>query len=107
MFGGAELLARLLSLEIAAGKVHHIDETHHVDERLFGRTLYPANWSRLAGNIQKVIDRMAQEGSYLIDDPVVGWTNGHSRRDKTGRYFSSAEGLRSPRAGMSFSDPRT
>ena len=107
MFGGAELLARLLSLEIATGGVHHIDETHHVEEKLFGHTLYPANWARSAGNIQKITDRMANEGSYLIDDPVLGWSNGHSRRDKTGRYFSSAEGLRSPRSGMSFADPRT
>jgi hypothetical protein len=107
MFGSAELLARLLSIEIAVGRVHHIDETHHVEEKLFGHTLYPTNWSRFAGNIQKVINRMGPEGSYLVNDPVLGWKNGHSRTDKTGRYFSSVEGLRSPRAGMLFSDLRT
>jgi hypothetical protein len=107
MFGSAEVLARVLSMEIAAGRVHHIDETHHVEEKLFGRTLYPASWSRFSTNIQEVINRMAREGSYLIDDPILGWTNGHSRKDKTGRYYSSAEGLRGPHAGMSFSDART
>jgi hypothetical protein len=105
LYGTAEILVRGLS-EIRTGTVHHIDEAHHFEERLLGRTLYPVNWSRFAGSMQRVINRMDHERNFLIADTVLGWTNGNSRKDKTHRYFSSVEGLRSPHEEISFSNSR-
>ena len=93
--GSTEILARLLSKQRAA------------DEILLGRMLYPQQWSQFAAYQKKVIDEIAHEYSVMAYDGILGWTVAPSRSNKTGLYFSSAEGLRSPRAGMSFADLRT
>jgi hypothetical protein len=99
LFGSAEILARLLSKEIATGRSRHLNES------LLGHHLYPQSWSRFSANAREVIDKIAREGSYLVYDPTLGWTNGTSRSDKVfGIFFTSAEGLRSPQVGLSFSD---
>ena len=95
MLGSTEILARLLSKQIAEG------------ETVLGVLLYPKQWSQFAAYHKKVIDEIAHQGSYVVYDPILGWTVAPSRSDKTGLYFSSAEGLRSPRVGMSFADLRT
>jgi hypothetical protein len=95
MLGSTEILARLLSKQTAAG------------ETVLGVLLYPKQWSQVAAYHKKVIDEIAHEGSYVVYDPILGWTVAPSSSDKTGLYFSSAEGLRSPRVGMSFADLRT
>lgn len=103
MLGSAEILARLLSGQVASGRAQHLDEM------LLGRVLYPLDWGRFAENFRVVIDRMNHEGSFLVYDPTLGWTvaSSASRREKDlDLYFSSVEGLRSPRAGMSFADLR-
>jgi hypothetical protein len=50
---------------------------------------------------------MAREGSHNTFDEVLGWSLTPSHADVTGQYFNSAEGLRAPRAGLAFADPRT
>jgi hypothetical protein len=95
MLGSTEILARLLSKQTAEG------------ETVLGILLYPKQWSQFAAYHKKVIDEIAHEGSYVAYDPILGWTVAPSSSDKTGLYFSSAEGLRSPRVGMSFADLRT
>jgi hypothetical protein len=94
-FGSTELLARLLSKQIPAGKT------------LLGVLLYPKEWSEFAAYYKNVIEEIAHGSSYEVYDPMLGWTVAASRRDRTGFYLSSTEGLRSPRVGMSFSDLRT
>jgi hypothetical protein len=92
--GSTELLARVLSKQTRGG------------ETLFGVLLYPKEWSQFATYYRQMADDLVHEGSYLIHDPMLGWTVGASRTDRTGLYSSSAEGLRSPHAGMSFADLR-
>lgn len=95
MFGSTELLARLLSKQTPAGKT------------FLGVLLYPKEWSQFAAYYRTVIEDIAHGSSYEIYDPVLGWTVLPSRTDRTGFYMSSVEGLRSPRAGMSFADLKT
>lgn len=90
-----EILSRLLSKQTAAG------------ETVLGVLLYPKEWSKFAAHYKKVIDEMTRESSFATYDPILGWTVAPSRGDKTGLQFSSAEGLRAPRVGISFADPRT
>jgi hypothetical protein len=93
--GSTEIFARLLSKQNAAG------------EEVLGVILYPKQWSQVAAYHKKVIDEVNYEDSYLAYDRILGWTVAPSSSDRTGLYFSSAEGLRSPRVGMSFADLRT
>jgi hypothetical protein len=93
--GSAELVGHLLVKQTASG------------ETVLGVVLYPKDWSKFASYYQKVIDRMAQESSHNTFDGVLGWGLTPSHTDVTGEYFNSAEGLRAPRAGLSFADPRT
>ena len=92
--GSTELLARLVSKQSPAG------------ETLLGVLLYPKEWSQFADYYRNLINEMTHEGSHAAYDPVLGWTVAPSHTDRTGLYLSSAEGLRSPRAGMSFADLR-
>ncbi|HET8671599.1 MAG TPA: SGNH/GDSL hydrolase family protein, partial [Candidatus Saccharimonadales bacterium] len=92
--GTTELLARVLSKQTRTG------------ETLFGVLLYPKEWSQFATYYRQVVDDLVHDGSYLVHDPILGWTVGASRTDRTGLYSSSAEGLRSPHTGMSFVDLR-
>lgn len=96
----------------------------------FARTvLLPRRWDDLAARGRATLDRAATERSYLVHDSDLGWTIGPNRKstdynrrgveqhlarrgaaparrapdDGEGNiYLSSAEGLRSPRPGMSF-----
>jgi len=90
--GSTEALARILSKQTAAG------------ETFLGVLLYPKEWPRIATYYRAVLDETVREGSFAVYDPILGWTVGPSRTDRTGLYSSSAEGLRSPRVGMSFAD---
>jgi hypothetical protein len=93
--GSTEILARLLSKQTTVG------------ETVLGVVLYPKQWSQVATSYKKVIDEIAYEDSYVAYDRILGWTLAPSSSDRTGLYFSSAEGLRSPRVGMSFADLRS
>lgn len=124
-FATAEIAIRLLSVKTPEGPV-------------FANTLLlPRSWEALAARSRATLARAAQQGSFLVYDPQLGWTLGPNRHSRDynrvrarataarleGRtatesvadtaaeiYFSSSEGLRSPRAGMSFSGgprPRT
>lgn len=93
--GSTEILARVLSKQTVAG------------ETVLGVVLYPKQWSQVATSYKKVIDEIAYEDSYVAYDRILGWTLAPSSSDRTGLYFTSAEGLRSPRVGMSFADLRT
>jgi|SRR5215831_5119515 len=91
----AEILFWSLSKDSAAGEV------------LFGIVLHPREWGAILARQHAVIDKMAAQGTYLIYDEREGWTIAPSYSDKDGEDFSSVEGLRSPRADVSFADLRT
>jgi lysophospholipase L1-like esterase len=76
-------------------------------ETFRGALLQPRKWSEVKAHYQGVLERMAQGNSFLIYDPILGWTPASSSRNTTGENISSAEGLRSPRIGMTFTDRHT
>lgn len=94
-FGSFELLARLMAKQTAAG------------ETILGTVLYPKYWPKFAEYYMKTIDEMEQRGSFGIYEDRAGWILAPSRQDKTGLQFTSVEGLRSPRIGLSFADLRS
>jgi hypothetical protein len=94
-----------------------------------GTVLLPHRWSDVAARGRANLERAAAGQSYLVPDPDLGWTIGPNRQsvdynregvakylaqlglaprrpdaadDDGAIYQSSAEGLRSPRAGLSF-----
>ncbi|BCA55348.1 hypothetical protein W02_24880 [Nitrospira sp. KM1] len=76
-------------------------------ETIFGIVLYPRHWVDVVSTTKSVIAEMAFTSPYLVPDPTLGWTIGPSRRSASGLRFSSTEGIRSPRLGVSFHDSRT
>jgi hypothetical protein len=64
--------------------------------------LLPRSWENVVARSQAILAKASVQGSYLVYDNRLGWTVGHSRRSENGLYFSSLEGIRSPRIGMAF-----
>ena len=111
-FAVAEALVRVFAVPTPGGRV-------------FANTLLlPRPWEQVVAQNRAVLERAAARGTYLVHDTDLGWTIGPGRRSADynrdfvalhaphllGRrgaadshiYFSSTEGIRSPRAGMSF-----
>lgn len=93
-FGTTEMMSFALSKHTAVGRT------------FLGVILYPKHWSAVTAQQEKV-DELVRESSYYVHDPLLGWTVGRSRSNSEAPELSSAEGLRSPHVGMSFSDART
>ena len=116
-FGVAEAIVRVLATPAIQGPV------------FAGTVLLPYRWEDATARGRATLERAAIEQSYLVHDGDLGWTIGPNRASKdynrqaveqylarVGRasrrrapadadgriYVSSAEGLRSPRPGMSF-----
>jgi len=94
-FGTTEVMSFALSKHTAVGQT------------FLGVLLYPKHWSTVTAQQQKVLDDEVRESSYYVYDPLLGWTVGRSRSNPAEQEVSSTDGLRSPRIGMSFSDPRS
>ena len=95
LIASVEIVFRSLSTESQAG------------EALFGIVLYPRQWEAISARQHAVLDKMAAEGTHMIYDEREGWTIAPSYSDKSGKVFSSLEGLRSPRSDVSFADLRS
>jgi hypothetical protein len=71
-----------------------------------GALRLPPTWDEVrAENRRLLFDAFGHGGgedSYLVADPLLGWTAGPNRQSRDGLYFSSAEGVRSPGPDMSF-----
>jgi hypothetical protein len=67
------------------------------------RGLLPRDWPQVAAANLAHLRSVTGDGSYMRADPELGWTIGESRRSYDGLYFSSAEGIRSPAPGISYS----
>jgi hypothetical protein len=117
VFAVAEATVRALATQDIQGPV------------VAGTVLLPHRWTDVAARGRAGLERAASGQSYLVADPDLGWTIGPNRqsadynREGVARYLaqlglaparpapvdddgaiyqSSAEGLRSPRAGLSF-----
>jgi hypothetical protein len=74
------------------------------NETILGFILYPKEWSRFLSQAKETAKKIAHEGSYVIHDPILGWTIAPSYNGRESSEFSSTEGLRSPRPAMTFND---
>jgi len=74
------------------------------NESVLGVVLYPKQWSRFVLHAKETAKKIAHEGSYIIHDPILGWTIAPSYNGRENSEFSSTEGLRSPRPAMTFND---
>jgi hypothetical protein len=114
-FATAETALRLLSKNTAAGTT-------------FGNTLLlPRSWRLVSANMRATLREARSRETYLVADSELGWTIGPNRRSRdynraqatqfvarlhrdvtapvandSDLYLSSAEGMRSPRVGMSY-----
>lgn len=66
--------------------------------------LLPREWSKVVGHYQESFRLKLTNPPYAVYHEVLGWTIGLNRSRPAERYFSSVEGLRSPRAGITFAD---
>jgi GDSL-like Lipase/Acylhydrolase family len=64
--------------------------------------LLPRSWEDFAAHHRAILARASTWGSYFVYDSMLGWTVGRSRRSENNLYFSSLEGIRSPRVAMTF-----
>jgi hypothetical protein len=91
--GSGELAIRLLSSNTESGV------------RLGSILLYPRKWEDLVSRHLAVLHHTAT--NILVFDELLGWTVGPNRTAGEGLYFSSREGLRSPKPGIAFADRST
>jgi hypothetical protein len=96
--GSAEVGIRLLSvqsMQVLTG------------ESFLGLALYPRKWTEVVAHYKAVLERTTRGHPFLIYDRILGWTVAPSHHSATGQDLSSAEGLRAPRIGMTFTDRQT
>lgn len=81
---------------------------HTADARTFGdRTLLPRSWEKAANHNLQIFAKASGDLTYLVYDDTLGWTVGPSRRNTTGMYLSSAEGLRAASQGAVLAGPKS
>jgi hypothetical protein len=110
----SQLLTVLMSVATAGGVVGAGEGALRLfagtegDVRVFlGTPLMPRRWADVVARYQKVISEKMRDGelSYLAYDDRLGWSPAHDRTSDDGLYSSSAEGIRSPRPGMTMLEP--
>jgi hypothetical protein len=90
----AEVIIRVFTINTPSGPV-------------FANTrLLPREWETVASGNRAILAKASAQGSFFVYDNLLGWTVGRSRRSENGLYFSSVEGIRSPRIGMRFGSLR-
>jgi hypothetical protein len=92
MFALTETVVRVFTVSTLAG------------ENFANTLLLPRSWENFAARNRAILAKASTSGSYFVYDSLLGWTIGRSRRNEDGLYFSSVEGMRSPRVGMAFAD---
>lgn len=91
--GSGELAVRLLSTNTEYGVY------------LGRKLLYPPEWEDLVSRHSAA--SAALHNAFFVSDELLGWTVGPNRTSGKGLYFSSREGLRSPKPGIAFADRST
>lgn len=72
--------------------------------RVGATLLQPYDWNQVAEANRRLLQKSSTPEAYYIADADLGWTVGPSRASADGLYFSSAEGLRSRKAGEQYRD---
>jgi len=85
---GAEIGVRLLSSTSESGT------------SFLGRQLLPRDWGTTSAQYRQLLRKADDDGSFLVFDPVLGWSIAPNRTSADGLYHSSEEGIRSLRPGM-------
>lgn len=77
------------------------------DTSVFADTvLLPRSWESATAHYRQVAQKPSWYLSFIVYDQALGWTNGQSRRSEDGLYFTSAEGLRSAKPGVTLASPK-
>jgi len=88
----------ILTLAIEEAVARSIATPTPAGVEIHGLRLLPT-WSELVARSRTALTGVNPSGSwdesFLVHDRDLGWTVGANRRDRTGRYFSSVEGIRS------------
>lgn len=71
-------------------------------ERWRSKVLMPKVWEQVASSYRQKIDQATGRLTYLVYDDLMGWTIGPNRRNASGLYYSSWEGIRAPHEGVSY-----
>ncbi len=86
------------------GTIRYLSVETQEGPRFARQLLYPRQWSEVVRKHRVVIAAMADGSPYVVHDPYLGWTLAHDRKDSTGLYATSIEGMRASEAGVSFAD---
>ena len=70
------------------------------DEELAGFPLLPRQWKKVTAAYDAVLTKAESQPTYLVPDPILGWTIAPSRKSENGMYLSSVEGVRSAEQGV-------
>jgi hypothetical protein len=79
-----------------------VREGHHIT--FAGTTLLPRSWNEQVAQDRELLRLVPLDQRYFTFDDALGWTVAPVRNSADGLYLSSTEGIRSPRAGLSFSE---
>lgn len=66
--------------------------------------LRPRMWEEMAARYSEIAKRIADYEPFFVGDDLLGWTVGSSRRSEDGLLLSSVEGIRSSKAGVTYTD---
>ena len=98
----ANLIGVVLALTCAEGLVRALSIDTNVGRTFAGTTLLPKQWKEVKARNSALLARLPANLSYFVADDTLGWVPGPSRRDSTGMYATSVEGLRSAHPGVSY-----
>jgi len=105
VLAGATNLCAVGLLAMAGEAVVRIGATPSSQGLSFAQIrLVPQDWKATGDWNRDLLHRSPSNISYFVQDSLLGWTVGPSRRSKDGLYLSSREGIRSPEVGIAYSE---
>ena len=104
-FAVAANLCTLVLLAVVGEVIVRIGATPSSQGLSFAQIrLAPRDWQVIVEWNRDLLHRSSSNISYFVQDSLLGWTVGPSRRSKDGLYLSSREGIRSPEVGIAYSE---
>jgi hypothetical protein len=103
----ANLIALALMLAIVEAALHVLRSSNAYPPQIAGVPLRPT-WLETVQNSRRVLDTPPRQKGrpYFVFDAELGWSAGSNRESDDGLYASSAEGVRSARPGVVYSDDK-
>jgi hypothetical protein len=96
------LAALGILLVLGEGAVRLLSVSTPLGSSFAGTRLLPKSWEETKARNAGLLAHAPANISYFVSDTLLGWTVGPNRASSDGRYFSSAEGVRSGRPGMTY-----